>query len=157
MVARAGRRLSILLVGIAMVHAFSSLAMGGTRKLGDTFKDCDSCPEMVVVPPEKIAMAITTDISPFFTRPWSLFFLIIAIFSVVYPLFQAHRGKWKWTLFYMPAACFAVSVPLYMMGGIPRPILATLVAALGAYVLWRRARNGWQLAETQADESVENG
>ncbi|MCH8002396.1 MAG: Tat pathway signal protein, partial [Proteobacteria bacterium] len=103
------------------------------------------------------AMAITTDISPFFTRPWSLFFLIVAIFSAAYPLFQAHRAKRKWTLFYMPAVCFAVSVPLFMMGGIPRPILATLVAAFGAYELWRRARNGWQLAETQGDEIVEDG
>ncbi|HIE20408.1 MAG TPA: Tat pathway signal protein, partial [Rhodospirillales bacterium] len=46
------------------------------------------------------AMAITTDISPFFTRPWSLFFFTIAIFSAVFPLFQGHRGKKKWTLFY---------------------------------------------------------
>jgi putative tricarboxylic transport membrane protein len=103
------------------------------------------------------AMAITTDISPFFTRPWSLFFLIIATFSAAFPLFQMHRGKWKWTLFYMPVACFAVSVPLFMMGGIPRSILGTLVAAFGAYVLWRRARNGWQLDETLGDEFVEKG
>jgi putative tricarboxylic transport membrane protein len=102
------------------------------------------------------AMAITTDISPFFTRPWSLFFMIIAIFSAAYPLFQAHRDTRKWTLFYMPAACFAVSVPLFMMGGIPRPILGTLVVALGAYVLWRRARSGWQLAETQGHEIAED-
>ena len=50
------------------------------------------------------AMAITTDISPFFTRPWSLFFFTIAIFSAVFPLFQGHRGKKKWTLFYLPVA-----------------------------------------------------
>ncbi len=37
------------------------------------------------------------------------------------------------------------------------PILGTLVAAYGAYMLWRRAQNGWQLAETQEDEFVENG
>ncbi len=103
------------------------------------------------------AMAITTDISPFFTRPWSLFFLIIAIFSAAYPLFQAHRGKLKWTLFYMPAACFAVSVPLFMMGGIPRPILGTLVAAYGAYMLWRRAQDGWKHTETAEEDLVENG
>ena len=63
------------------------------------------------------AMAITTDLSPFVTRPWSLFFLIIALFSAVYPLFQAHRGLRIWTLFYSPAACLAASVPLFMMGG----------------------------------------
>ena len=103
------------------------------------------------------AMAITTDISPFFTRPWSLFFMMIAIFSAAFPLFQAHHGKWKWTLFYMPAACLAVSVPLFMMGGIPRPILGTLVAAYGAYMLWRRAQDGWKHTETAAEDLVENG
>ncbi len=91
------------------------------------------------------AMAITTDISPFFTRPWSLFFFTIAMFSALFPLFQSHRGKKKWTLFYLPAACFAVSVPLYMMGGIPRPMAATVVLAYGAFTLWQRARGGWRL------------
>ena len=103
------------------------------------------------------ALAITTDLSPFVTRPWSLFFLIIALFSAFFPLLQAHRGKKKWTLFYMPAVCFAVSVPLFMMGGIPRPIIATLVVALGAYILWRRAKDGWQLPEAEARNIAERG
>jgi putative tricarboxylic transport membrane protein len=91
------------------------------------------------------ALAITTDLSPFVTRPWSLFFLIIAVFSAMFPIFQAHRElKKKWTLFYLSAACFAASVPLYMMGGVPRPVMATIVAGLGAYQLWRRSQNGWQ-------------
>jgi putative tricarboxylic transport membrane protein len=91
------------------------------------------------------AMAITTDLSPFVTRPWSLFFLIVAVFSAAFPLYQAERGRKFWTLIYMPVACFAVSVPLYMMGGIPRPVLATIVLAVGAWTLWRRWRGGWQL------------
>ncbi|MBC8337994.1 MAG: tripartite tricarboxylate transporter permease [Alphaproteobacteria bacterium] len=92
------------------------------------------------------ALAITTDLSPFVTRPWSLFFMIIAIFSALFPLFQFHREKKKkWTLFYLPFGCFAASIPLYMMGGVPRPILATLVVAFGAYQLWQRARGGWQV------------
>jgi putative tricarboxylic transport membrane protein len=101
------------------------------------------------------AMAITTDISPFFTRPWSLFFFTIAIFSAVFPLFQGHRGQKKWTLFYLPLACFAVSVPLYMMGGVTRPILATIVLAYGAYTLWRRAQGGWQLEAVERHDLVE--
>ena len=91
------------------------------------------------------AMAVTTDIIPFFTRPWSLFFLIIAVFSAAYPLFQAHPGKRKWTLFYLPAACLAVALPLVMMGGVPRPILATLVAGFGLWTLYRRWQGGWRL------------
>ena len=60
-------------------------------------------------------------------------------------MFQAHRGRKKWTLVFLPAACFAVSVPLYMMGGIVRPVVATVVLAYGAFTLWRRARGGWRL------------
>jgi putative tricarboxylic transport membrane protein len=92
------------------------------------------------------ALAITTDLSPFVTRPWSLFFLIIAIFSAMFPLFQGHRKRKKaWTLFFMPVACFAVAVPLFMMGGVPRPVLATIIISYGAYTLWRRAQDGWHI------------
>jgi len=90
------------------------------------------------------AMAITTDLSPFVTRPWSLFFLIIAVFSAAYPLFQAHRGLRIRTLFYQPAVCVAAAVPLFMMGGIPRPILATLLAGYGLWTLYKRWQNGWR-------------
>ena len=103
------------------------------------------------------ALAITTDLTPFFTRPWALFFLIIAVFSAVFPLFQAKRTTQKWTLFYMPLACFAVSVPLYMMGGVTRPILATIVIALGAGLLWRRYKSGWELAPAPEHELTEGG
>ncbi|NQV82929.1 MAG: tripartite tricarboxylate transporter permease [Rhodospirillales bacterium] len=91
------------------------------------------------------SLAITTDLSPFVTRPWSLFFLIFAVFSGLFPLFQSHRVmEKKWTLFYLPVSCFASSVPLFMMGGVPRPVLGAIVAAFGAYHLWRRWQNGWR-------------
>ncbi len=99
------------------------------------------------------AFAITTDLTPFVTRPWSLFFLIIAVFSALFPMYQAQRGRKKWTLVFLPAACFAVSVPLYMMGGIPRPVVATVVLAYGAFMLWRRARGGWRI-ETALETTV---
>ena len=102
-------------------------------------------------------MKITTDLTPFVTRPWSLFFLIMACFSAVFPYYQAKRSSQKWTLFYMPVACFAVAVPLIMMGGIPRPILGVVVALLGAYVLYRRARNGWKLPEAEPGERLVEG
>jgi putative tricarboxylic transport membrane protein len=102
------------------------------------------------------AMAISTDISLFFTRPWSLFFLIVALFSTIYPLYQGHQGKKKWTLFYMPIGCYAAAVPLYMMGGIPRPIVATLVIAYGSWTLWKRWKSGWRLDLAQ-DEIIVDG
>ena len=103
------------------------------------------------------AMAITTDLTPFVTRPWSLFFLIMACFSAAFPYYQAKRSSQKWTLFYMPVACFAVAVPLIMMGGVPRPILGAVVALLGAYVLYRRAKNGWKLPEAEPGERLVEG
>ena len=92
------------------------------------------------------AFAITTDLSPFVTRPWSLFFLIIATFSAAFPWFQIYRDKKKWTLFYLPAACFASSVPMVMMGGIVRPALGAVLVCLAGYMIWKRAREGWRLA-----------
>ena len=83
------------------------------------------------------AMAITPDLTPFVTRPWSLFFLIIAIFSAVFPWYQKSRGKKTWTLFYGPALTMAPTLPLFMMGGIVRPTLAVLLLAGGAYLTVR--------------------
>ncbi|MCG8562926.1 MAG: tripartite tricarboxylate transporter permease [Hyphomicrobiales bacterium] len=83
------------------------------------------------------AMAITPDLTPFVTRPWSLFFLIIAIFSAIFPWYQKSRGKKTWTLFYGPALTMAPTLPLFMMGGIVRPTLAVLLLAGGAYLTVR--------------------
>ena len=75
----------------------------------------------------------------------SLFFLIFAIFSAFFPLFQSHRKKRRrWTLYYLPVSCFAASIPLFMMGGIPRPTIGILVAGFGAYHLYKRYQNGWK-------------
>ncbi len=95
------------------------------------------------------AMAIDESITPFFTRPWSLFFLIIALFSAMFPWFQAARGRKKWTLLYLPFACFAACLPLAMMawqnGSVPRGIIAIVVVTSGAYILAQRWRSGWSL------------
>ena len=89
------------------------------------------------------AMAITPDLTLFGTRTWALFFLIIAIFSSAFPIYQVYRGAKKWTMFYLPVACFAVSGPLFMMGGVPRTTLAAVVVLFGAYTLWSRQQAGW--------------
>jgi putative tricarboxylic transport membrane protein len=96
------------------------------------------------------ALAIDASLTPFFTRPWSVFFLVIALFSAVFPLFQGHRGRYRWTLFYLPFACFAASVPLFMMGGVPRPTIAVLIIVFGAWTLFKRWKSGWQLDSNAA-------
>ena len=47
------------------------------------------------------ALAISDDLSLFVNRPWSLFFLIIAAFSLVFPWYQKHRGRHPLTLVFL--------------------------------------------------------
>ncbi len=91
------------------------------------------------------ALAISDDLTLFLTRPWSLFFLIVALFSVVFPWYQRHHGKKLWTLLYFPLGCLAIAPPLFMMDGWERPVVGGAVAITGAVILWRRYRDGWRL------------
>ena len=87
------------------------------------------------------ALAIDADVTLFFTRPWSLFFLTIALFSAIFPWFQEARTKGaRWTGFYAPALLVAVSLPLAMMGGWFRPSLAVLAVATGLWLTWKTLR-----------------
>jgi putative tricarboxylic transport membrane protein len=91
------------------------------------------------------ALAITTDLSPFVTRPWSLFFLTLGLFSTFFPKYQGERGKKKWTLVYPSFIAVGLSVPLFMMGGMVRPLLAGGLLVMAGYFLWTHHRNGWRL------------
>ena len=93
------------------------------------------------------AMAISSDLSIFLTRPWSLLFLLIAFFSIIFPYFQHSRGKRIWTLFYLPTALISISAPLMMMGGIPRPTIAGCLIVFSFWILYKRAKTGWDPAQ----------
>ncbi len=93
------------------------------------------------------AMAISSDLSIFLTRPWSLLFLLIAFFSIIFPYFRHKRGKTKWALFFLPAVLFSISVPLMMMGGIPRPTIALCLTLIGLWLLYKRGKSGWDPAQ----------
>ena len=95
------------------------------------------------------AFAITTDLSPFVTRPWSLLFLLLAIFSAFFPLYQSSQFKRRWTLAYSPCMAAAVSIPVFMMGGAVRPVIGVMLVALSVYLIWKRARSGWQLPASE--------
>jgi putative tricarboxylic transport membrane protein len=87
------------------------------------------------------AFAISTDLPPFVTRPWSLFFLTIALFSAAFPYFQNARAAGAtWTRFYLPAVLIAVTPPFVMMGGVVRPLIGGLCFVIGAYLVIRRIR-----------------
>ena len=98
------------------------------------------------------AFAITTDLEMFVVRPWSLFFIILAVFSVFFPRYQKLRGRRKWTLAYLPALLAALSVPMVMMGGITRPLIAAALLITAGYTIWRHARAGWRLETGAAPE-----
>ena len=91
------------------------------------------------------AVATSDDLMLFFTRPWSLFFIVISLFSAVFPRYQQARGRKVWTLFFTPFLCLAVATPLIMMGGWVRPLIAAILVGVAGVMLWRRWRNGWQL------------
>lgn len=77
--------------------------------------------------------ARSDDIGVFLSRPWSLFFLLLACFSVIFPLYQANRGKAAWTACYLPVLLIVMAWPVFLMPGIVRPILAIcmVIAGLG--------------------------
>ncbi len=94
------------------------------------------------------AVAITTDISPFFTHPWSLFFIIMAVFSLFFPAYQSHRGRKQWTLFFTPFLVMSLAGPLFMMEGTVRPIFGGLLLAFAAYRFYR-VPNAWLESESR--------
>ncbi len=99
------------------------------------------------------AFAITTDLTPFITRPWSLFFLTLGLFSIAFPAYQKRRGRQKWTLVFIPLFLICLSPSVFMMDGVVRPVIAGLLAAGGLYLLWRRSQEGWIV--DQSDVSAE--
>jgi len=84
------------------------------------------------------SFAITTELTPFVTRPWSLLFLILAIFSAFFPLYQRHRNVRQWTVVYAPAMAASVSLPMFMMGGVARPLIGIALLILSGYLVWHR-------------------
>ncbi len=104
------------------------------------------------------ALSTSDDLTLFFTRPWSMFFLILAVYSIFFPWYQKLRGTAKWTLFYPALMSASLAIPLFMMNGVVRPGLATVMVLFGAWLLWRHARDGWKLGpppehETRPEET----
>ena len=93
------------------------------------------------------AWSISNDLTIFLSRPWSLFFITVALFSAAFPWYQKWHGKKKWTLAFIPLLCLATSVSLFMMPGMFRPVVGGCLVALGLLMLWKRHRAGWPLTE----------
>lgn len=83
------------------------------------------------------AVTLSPDPMQFITHPWSLLFLILAAFSLLFPFYQRHAGRHAWTRGYTPALLAALAVPLVMMGGTARPIIGGLMVLAAIWVGWR--------------------
>lgn len=83
------------------------------------------------------AVTLSSDPTLFVTHPWSLFFLLLALFSLFFPFYQHFAGRHVWTRFYTPLLLAALAVPLAMMPGYLRPILSGVLVVLAGWTLWR--------------------
>lgn len=100
------------------------------------------------------AVGTSDDLTLFITRPWSLFFLIVALFSAAFPWYQRNVGQKRWTLFYLPLAGLALSIPLIMMGGIVRPGIGALLIVYALYKLYQHHKAGWALPQKADDKNM---
>lgn len=98
------------------------------------------------------ALAISDDLTLFVTRPWSLFFLILAVFSLVFPFYQRRHGE-PWTAYFMPVLMVCASGPLFMMSGWIRPAAGAALLLSGVYFLVR-ARRASARGEAADNEST---
>ena len=76
----------------------------------------------------------------FFTRPISLFFVILALISLVFPFWQRARHQ-PWADFFLPVSALAISAPFWISPGALK-LGGLAFAALGVFLLWRRMQNG---------------
>ncbi len=91
------------------------------------------------------AFAISSDLTHFVLRPWSLFFLLLAAFSTCFPLYQRDRQRRRWTRGYAPLMAAALSLPMFMMGGAVRPTVGATLLLWALWTAWRRGRAGWAI------------
>ncbi len=94
-------------------------------------------------------IAISTDPTMFLIRPWSLFFIILGLFSSFFHVYQKNRAIKRWTLGFIPAMCVFLSIPMFMMEGVVRPVLGVGFGLFGLYLIVQRARAGWKLPEPE--------
>ena len=87
-----------------------------------------------------IARAIGTsdDYFLFLTRPWSLFFLLMAIVSILFPFYQnANKGS-VFSKVYVPICMMVLSFPLFLMGSPVRMIIAAILLLTGGFLIYKR-------------------
>ena len=85
------------------------------------------------------AIGISDDYSLFLTRPWSLFFLIMAIVSVLFPFYQNAKQDNLFTKMYVPISMISLALPLFLMGSPVRMIVGGILLSAGCYFIYKRS------------------
>ena len=87
------------------------------------------------------ALSTSDDISLFFVRPWAMFFIVLALFSAFFPIFQrATRLGQSWAKYYGAAFFACAGIPMFLMDGWVRTVIGTALVALAAVMAINRAR-----------------
>ncbi len=92
--------------------------------------------------------ARSDDIAVFLTRPWSLFFLLLGCFSLLFPLYQKQMGKAAWTRFFPATLLIVMALPVFMMPGTIRPVIAVGMLIGGIALAARRFKQPAPKRET---------
>ncbi len=85
------------------------------------------------------AIGISDDYSLFITRPWSLFFLIMAIVSVLFPFYQNAKKDTSFTKMYVPISMILLAIPLFLMGSPVRMVVGGILLSAGCYFIYKRS------------------
>ena len=84
-------------------------------------------------------IGISDDYSLFVTRPWSLFFLIMAIVSVLFPFYQNAKKDTLFTKMYVPISMILLALPLFLMGSPVRMVVGGILLSAGCYFIYKRS------------------
>ena len=85
------------------------------------------------------AIGISDDYSLFVTRPWSLFFLIMAIVSVLFPFYQNAKKDTLFIKMYVPISMILLALPLFLMGSPVRMVVGGILLSAGCYFIYKRS------------------
>jgi len=87
------------------------------------------------------AVSTSDDYTLFFTRPWALFFIVMAIFSAFFPLYQnAIKSGKLWAKYYGVAFMGCSGIPLLLMDGWFRTVLGSVMIALSILLTLKKRR-----------------
>lgn len=87
------------------------------------------------------AISTSDDLSLFFLRPWAMFFIVLALFSAFFPLFQrATRLGHAWAKYYGAGFFACAAVPILLMDGWFRTALGIAMLALALLMVVKRSR-----------------